>query len=83
VSFEDRAEVRWIDLVSVLDKRQGIAVRILTAIIGDALQSGLKEVKVVTGGDNIPALGAYRKAGFEVENSLTIFHLLSPIPEIA
>jgi len=83
VSFEDRGGVRWIDLVSVLDKRQGIAVRILTAIIGDALRTGLKEVKVVTGSDNIPALGAYRKAGFELERSLVIFHLFSPVREIA
>jgi GNAT superfamily N-acetyltransferase len=82
VSFEDRAGVRWIDLVSVLDKRQGIAVKILAATIEDARRSRLKEVKVVTGSDNIHALGAYRKAGFELEHSLMIFHLLSPIRKI-
>jgi hypothetical protein len=37
---EDRAGARWIDLVSVLDKRQGIAVKILAATIGDARQEG-------------------------------------------
>ena len=83
VSFEDRAGVRWIDLVSVLDKRQGIAVKILAATIGDARRNRLEEVKVVTGSDNIPALGAYRKAGFELERSLVIFHLFSPVREIA
>jgi hypothetical protein len=40
-------------------------------------------VKVVTGSDNIPALGAYGKAGFELERSLGIFHLFSPVREIA
>jgi hypothetical protein len=45
VSFEDRAGVRWIDLVSVLDKRQGIAVKILAATIGDARRDRLEEVK--------------------------------------
>jgi GNAT superfamily N-acetyltransferase len=83
VSFEDRAGVRWIDLVSVLDKRQGIAAKILAATIGDAWQNRLEEVKVVTGSDNIPALGAYTKAGFELERSLVIFHLFSPVREIA
>jgi hypothetical protein len=83
VSFEDRAGVRSIDLVSVLDKRQGLAVKILAATIGDALQSRVEEVNVVTGSDNVPALGAYRKAGFELERSLVIFHLFSSIREIA
>jgi GNAT superfamily N-acetyltransferase len=79
VSFEDRAGVRWIDLVSVLDKRQGIAVKLLHAIIEDARRSGLQQVKVVTDSGNIPALQAYRKAGFDPEHSLIVFHLFSRV----
>src|SRR5712692_2137032 len=80
VSFEDRAGVRWIDLLSVLDKRAGIATRLLGAIVEDARRSSREEVKVVTDGDNIAALHAYRIAGFEPERSLMIFPLLSARP---
>jgi GNAT superfamily N-acetyltransferase len=76
-SFEDRAGVRWIDLLSVLDRGEGIALRLVGAIIEDARRSSLQEVKVVTDGNNMAALRAYRKAGFEPERSLMVFHLFS------
>jgi GNAT superfamily N-acetyltransferase len=81
VSFEDREGVRWIDLVSVLDKRRGIATRLLGTIIDDARRKSLEEVKVVTDADNIAALHAYRAAGFQPERSLVVLHLHSGCPE--
>jgi GNAT superfamily N-acetyltransferase len=77
LSFEDRNGVRWIDLVSVLDQRVGIAVRLLGTIIDDARQRRLKQVKVITDGDNIAALRAYTAVGFQPERSLVVFHLLT------
>jgi GNAT superfamily N-acetyltransferase len=77
VSFEDTQGVRWIDLVSVLDKRAGIAARLLGTIVEDARRRSLKEVKVVTDADNIAALRAYRAAGFQPERALVVFHLHS------
>jgi GNAT superfamily N-acetyltransferase len=77
LSFEDRQGVRWIDLVSVLDQRLGIAVRLLGTIIEEARQRHLEQVKVVTDGDNVAALRAYTAVGFEPEQSLFVFHLLS------
>jgi hypothetical protein len=77
LSFEDRQGVRWIDLVSVLDQRVGIAVRLLGTIIEDARRRRLQEVKVVTDGDNVAALRAYAAVDFEPERTLVVFHLLS------
>jgi hypothetical protein len=77
LSFEDRQDVRWIDLVSVLDQRLGMAVRLLGTIIDDARRKHLQQVKVITDGDNVAALRAYTAVGFEPERSLAVFHLLS------
>jgi hypothetical protein len=77
LTFEDRQDVRWIDLVSVLDQRVGMAVRLLGTIVDDARRKRLHEVRVITDGDNVAALRAYTAAGFEPERSLVVFHLLS------
>jgi ribosomal protein S18 acetylase RimI-like enzyme len=61
----------------VLDQRVGIAVRLLGTIIDDARQRRLKQVKVITDGDNIAALRAYTAVGFQPERSLVVFHLLT------
>jgi hypothetical protein len=76
VSFEDIAGVRWIDLLSVLDKRAGIAGKLLGMVVADARHRGLEEVKVVTDRDNVVALNTFRAAGFEPERSLAVLHLL-------
>lgn len=76
ISFEDCARVRWIDLVSVLDKRAGVASKLLYMVVTDARCRGLAEVKVVTDRDNVLALKTYQRAGFQPERSLAILHLL-------
>jgi hypothetical protein len=76
LTFEDRQDVRWIDLVSVLDQRVGMAVRLLGTIIDDARRKRLQEVRVITDGDNVAALRAYTAVGFEPERSLVVLHLL-------
>jgi hypothetical protein len=75
-SFADSAGVRWIDLVSVLDKKARIAVKLLNAIIVDAWDKNVEQVKVLTDSNNLPALHAYGAAGFQSERSLVVFHLL-------
>ena len=77
LTFEDTAGVRLIDLLSVVDKRVGIARRLLATIVEDARKKGLREVKVVTDRDNIAAGHAYSAVGFVRERFLVILHLHS------
>jgi GNAT superfamily N-acetyltransferase len=77
LTFEDAAGVRLIDLLSVMNRRAGIAKRLLLTIIEDARKEGLREVRVITDRDNSAACHAYAAAGFVPERSLAIFHLLS------
>jgi GNAT superfamily N-acetyltransferase len=76
VSFEDRAGVRWIDLLSVLDKGEGIGGKLLGRILADARRRGLEAAKAVTDRDNVVALNTFQAAGFLPERSLAVLHLL-------
>lgn len=71
-SFLDAGEVRSIDLLSVLDKRQGHAMRLVHAVIEDARGRGLAEVRVVTEVENEIALKVYRRAGFQINTFLRV-----------
>jgi GNAT superfamily N-acetyltransferase len=75
-SFLDGEEVRSIDLLSVLDKRQGHAMQLVHAVIEDAWRKGLTEVRVVTEVENEIALSVYRRAGFEIGTFYTCLHLI-------
>src|ERR1700738_3061741 len=75
-SFADSAGTRSIDLVSVLDKGAGLAVKLLSAILDDARTKKLEQVQVLTDSNNLPALRAYSAAGFQPERSLVVFPLL-------
>jgi GNAT superfamily N-acetyltransferase len=75
-SFLDAGEVRSIDLLSVLDKRQGHAMQLVHAVIEDARRKGLTEVRVVTEVENEIALSVYRRAGFEIRTFYTCLHLM-------
>jgi hypothetical protein len=75
-TFADGPGIRSIDLVSVLDKGAGLAVKLLSAILDDARTKKLEQVQVLTDSNNLPALRAYRAAGFQRERSLVVFHLL-------
>jgi hypothetical protein len=75
-TFADGPGIRSIDLVSVLDKGAGLAVKLLSAILDDARTKKLEQVQVLTDSNNLPALRAYRAAGFQLERSLVVFHLL-------
>jgi hypothetical protein len=76
-SFFDTSNVRFIDLLSVLDKRRGYATALVTAILKDALTSGVRELRVVTEVENAAALAVYRGCGLEIKTFHTCFHLIN------
>jgi hypothetical protein len=76
-SFADSGNVRWIDLLSVLDKGQANATRLLRAVIDQAAMEGLTEIRVVTEVENAIALRVYRRTGFEILTFYNCLHLLS------
>ena len=77
LTFADTAGIRTIDLLSVLNKRSGIAKRLLATITEGARKEGLREVRVVTDCGNIAAGHAYNATGFVPERFLAVLHLHS------
>lgn len=73
-TYFDDMTVRRIDLLSILDKRRGYANAILSDLAIDATICGLREIQVVTEDNNIPALRAYYKAGFEARDHYSCLH---------
>ncbi len=65
-----------IDLLSCLDRRGGIATRLLSAIRTIAANAGLPAVHVVTEGENVPALRTYMSSGFFPSKATLVFHLV-------
>lgn len=63
-TYADNGSVRSIDLLSVLDKRQGYAHLLLSALAVDAKDLGLDRLETVTETENGAAVRAYIKAGF-------------------
>jgi GNAT superfamily N-acetyltransferase len=53
-----------IDLVSILDPRQGLGSRILTSVLNHARKLGLRSVSVTTECENVAAWSLYVKQGF-------------------
>jgi len=53
-----------IDLLSCIDRGQGIAAQLLVAVQGIAVQTGLPAVHVTTEAENMVALKTYVRAGF-------------------
>lgn len=74
-TYEDKANVRTIDLLSVLDKRRGHARALLISLLDDARRRGLAAVHVVTEVENAAARAVYRSVRFEMVEFHTCLHL--------
>ncbi len=74
ITFADTGAVRTIDLVTVLQKRRGRAAAMLAALLADAKKTGKSAVLVRTEAENAGALAAYRRAGFEITDFVSVFH---------
>jgi hypothetical protein len=78
-TFVDNGPNRRIDLLSVLDKRQGYARALLSALIANALHEKCASIRVVTEAENEAALTAYRSVGFVIERFINVFHFYVPV----
>ena len=54
-------------------RRGGIAVSLIHSLFNEFLQSGIEYVMVGTPTHNIPAIGAYKRAGFHEANKIQFF----------
>ena len=66
-----------IDLLSVLDRGQGVGQRLLASFAAWASSKRLDQVKTVTECENRPAVNLYRKSGFEFSDFQAVYHLIS------
>jgi len=77
-TFSDNEHTRQIDLLSVLDKRQGYARSILSALLADARHNECTCVRVITEVENCAALAVYRRLGFTIERFISVFQFYEP-----
>jgi RimJ/RimL family protein N-acetyltransferase len=75
-TFKEKEEKIIIDLISVLDKKQGIAVMLLSAINNHAFDHQYGMVIALTEAENVPALRLYQRMGFEVSGFYSCFHMI-------
>jgi GNAT superfamily N-acetyltransferase len=66
-----------IDLLSVLDQRQGIGRSLVLAVLEEARRRGLGEARVVTECANEPAWRLYASIGFRIEAYLNCLHFVA------
>jgi hypothetical protein len=67
-----------IDLLSCLDKGQGIGARLLRCVHAEAAARGCTEVRVTTEAENITAMRLYSAAGFRPVAAWAAMHLVRP-----
>lgn len=67
-----------IDLLSCLDKGQGIGGRLLRSVHAEATARGCTEVRVTTEAENIGAMRLYSAAGFRPVAAWAAMHLVRP-----
>lgn len=65
-----------IDLLSCLDKGQGIGARLLRSVHAEAAARGSNQVRVTTESENIPAMRLYSSAGFRPFAAWAAMHLV-------
>lgn len=75
-SFKVVNESVRIDLMSVLDKRQGMGKRLLQSVLSWAEHNGDKSVLVTTECENAAAWKLYTSQGFRVNEYYSCFHLV-------
>lgn len=75
-TFSVSGEGVVVDLVSVLDKRQGMGRAIMTALVEQARREGLRTVTVTTECENAAAWKLYSQIGFTPAAFTAAFHLV-------
>jgi GNAT superfamily N-acetyltransferase len=78
LSFVDDGEGLRIDLLSVLDHRQGIGRRLLNSLSSLAKDSGRASVTTVTECENHAAVQLYCRTGYRLCDFQAVFHLTEP-----
>lgn len=78
LSFVDDGEGLRIDLLSVLDHRQGIGRRLLNSLTSLAKDSGRASITTVTECENHAAVQLYCRTGYRLHDFQTVFHLTEP-----
>ena len=76
ITFKAEPDRIRIDLVSVLDKGQGVASDLLRAVLQRAQERQCKHVEVVTECENLPAVRLYLKSDFVPVRFHSVFHLV-------
>lgn len=83
VTFAGDGEDIRIDLVSVVEKRRGIAAELLARVVALAAREGRRAVRVVTECENAPALALYARAGFVPVRYESLLHYAAQVPRDA
>jgi GNAT superfamily N-acetyltransferase len=65
-----------IDLLSILEPRKGIGLRLVSAVVAAAREKGAEWVRVVTECENPAACALYQKAGFGKPAYTSVFHFV-------
>lgn len=76
-SFEQQGDLINIDLLSVLNKRQGIGRNLVRAVLEYAVQRKMRATSVVTECGNIAAWHTYLGLGFRVRGFIDCLHFVS------
>ena len=77
LTFKQDNRSATIDLLSVLDRGQGIGQRLLTSFVALANSRHLSDVKTVTECENRAAVNIYRKSGFEFSVFQAAYHFVA------
>ncbi len=78
ISFKVSGADAVVDIVSVLEHRQGIGSALLARVCGAAARMGLARVLVTTEAENVPACRMYQKNGFRLDAHFSCFHYVFP-----
>ena len=78
LSFTDDADGLRVDLLSVLDHRQGIGRRLLNSLTALAKDSGRVSITTVTECENHAAVQLYCRTGYRLHDFQSVFHLTEP-----
>jgi GNAT superfamily N-acetyltransferase len=77
ITFREQAGNIKIDLVSVLQKGQGIGADLIRTVLNCAKERQVREVDVITECENLPAVRLYLSTGFLPARFFSVFHLFN------
>lgn len=65
------------DLLSVLDKRQGMGRRLVASLLEHARSIDARGISVITECENVPSWNLFMRAGFQLRSFQSVFHFVS------